>query len=241
MKVRLMQNDFQTADIYLIEGNKTLLITFAGNGDLYWIMQNKACDENAEYSYDYFDISKENYGVYLLFEQLLSDIKNINISEDKEFPLYVETDEEKKEYLENLELEKEMYRKSNMSHYNDLYDGANTITWHSDETAYEVSNIVKIQKMDNIFRVEFSSQPHIAGYDGELNQLGHMSIRFRNSGSRYSPFNILFMRMFNKLQEVDDVNDYGHQIHIEEYLYNNDKQKNIQKVKRKSNEKKDDN
>ena len=91
---------------------------------------------------------------------------------------------------------------------------------------------LKIKKMDNIFRVEFSSQPHIDGYDEELNQPGYMSIRFCNSGSRYAPFNILFMRMFNKLQEVDDVNDYGHQIHIEEYLYNNDKQKNIQKVKR---------
>lgn len=232
MKVRLIQNDFQTTDVYLIEENKTLLITFAGNGDLYWVIQNKACGENVKYSSDYFDISKDNYEVYSLFEQLFSDIKNINICENKEFPLYVETDEEKKEYLENLELEKEMYRKSNMSHYNDLYDGIDTITWHSDETAYEVSNIVKIKKMDNIFRVEFSSQPHIDGYDEELNELGHMSIRFRNSGSRYAPFNILFMRMFNKLQEVDDVNDYGHQIHIEEYLYNNDKQKNIQKVKR---------
>ena len=232
MKVRLIQNDFQTTDVYLIEENKTLLITFAGNGDLYWVIQNKACGENVKYSFDYFDISKDNYEVYSLFEQLFSDIKNINICENKEFPLYVETDEEKKEYLENLELEKEMYRKSNMSHYNDLYDGVDTITWHSDETAYEVSNIVKIKKMDNIFRVEFSSQPNIDGYDEELNQPGYMSIRFCNSGSRYAPFNILFMRMFNKLQEVDDVNDYGHQIHIEEYLYNNDKQKNIQKVKR---------
>ena len=79
MKVRLIQNDFQTTDVYLIEENKTLLITFAGNGDLYWVIQNKACGENVKYSSDYFDISKDNYEVYSLFEPLFSDIKNINI------------------------------------------------------------------------------------------------------------------------------------------------------------------
>lgn len=46
-----------------------------------------------------------------------------------------------------------------------------------------------------------------------------MGIRFRNSGSRYEPFNMVFMRMFLQLQKVDDISDYGHQIHIEEYLY----------------------
>lgn len=59
------------------------------------------------------------------------------------------------------------------------------------------------------------------GYDNEYLLDGLISIRFRNSGSRYAPFNRLFMKMFNKLQFLDDVNDYGHQIHIEEYLYNN--------------------
>ena len=64
MKVRLIQNDFQTTDVYLIEENKTLLITFAGNGDLYWVIQNKACGENVKYSSDYFDISKDNVIVF---------------------------------------------------------------------------------------------------------------------------------------------------------------------------------
>ena len=43
-----------------------------------------------------------------------------------------------------------------------------------------------------------------------------VSIRFRNSGSRYNPFNIIFMKMFNKLQEY---NPEYHQIHIEELEY----------------------
>ena len=55
----------------------------------------------------------------------------------------------------------------------------------------------------------------------------YIPIRFRNSGSFYNPFNVLFMRMHNKMKKIDDVNDIGHQIHIEEYLYN--KQKNLLK------------
>ena len=42
------------------------------------------------------------------------------------------------------------------------------------------------------------------------------SIRFRNSGSRYEPFNICFMQMYNELKNYDS---NCHQIHIEEYLY----------------------
>ena len=41
-------------------------------------------------------------------------------------------------------------------------------------------------------------------------------VRFRNSGSRYDPFNCVFMRFYQRLQEVDP--NY-HQVHIEELIY----------------------
>ena len=56
------------------------------------------------------------------------------------------------------------------------------------------------------------------GYEEEYNLENTISIRFRNSGSRYAPFNIIFMKMYLNLQKIDDVNDYGHQMHIEEHL-----------------------
>ena len=56
---------------------------------------------------------------------------------------------------------------------------------------------------------------------------GTMGIRFRNSGSRYMPFNAVFMRMFREMQNIDDVNDYGHQMHMEEYLYEKNKMKKL--------------
>ena len=98
-----------------------------------------------------------------------------------------------------------------------------TITWYSDETARAVANYVTVTKQDESFKLEFQTQPYIAGYDEEMNSCGTIVIRFRNSGSRYNPFNIIFMRMYNNMQEVEDSHEIGHQIHIEEYLYENKK------------------
>ena len=46
----------------------------------------------------------------------------------------------------------------------------------------------------------------------------------------YNPFNIIFMRMYENLKKIDDTHDYGHQIHMEEYLYKKDNQKVLKKV-----------
>lgn len=235
MKVVLKNNDYNVKDIYLIDENKTLSIMFAGTGDLYWIIKNTNINENDEYSYDSFEITRENYQIYNLFQKVFDDIKSINIfDEELEFPPYVETDEERKEYLENIEFDKKRYRFFNMSHYNDLYDEeTETITWISDETAYEVGNVVTIKKVNDKFLIEFKTQPYIEGFDKEDNTLGMMAIRFRNSGSRYNPFNMIFMRLFKNLQSVDDVNDYGHQLHMEEYLYEKNKIKSLLNKKMK--------
>ena len=229
MKVVLKTNEYNTKDIHLIENSKTLSVMFTGTGDLYWMIQNSKICSDEEYSYDSFEITKENYQLYFLFEKLFHDIKNINISHDEnEFPPFVETEEEKKNYLENLELDKKRYRMFNMAHYNDLYNNKeNTITWVSDATGFEVANKLSIKKLDDKFLIEFKTQPYVEGYEQEDNALGVIGIRFRNSGSRYNPFNIIFMRMFNEMQKIDDINNYGHQIHIEEYLYEKKKIKKL--------------
>lgn len=126
--------------------------------------------------------------------------------------------------------EKNKYRLFNLSNYNELFDKENNaVTWYSDETSHEVANILKIKKENESFELEFYIQPYIEGYDRDFNSLYHIPIRFRNSGSSYDPFNIVFMRMYEKMKQVDHVNDYGHQIHIEEYLYNQNKIKKLTK------------
>ncbi len=221
MKLTKEEHESGTA-IFLEEGDKTLSFTFGGNLDLYWTLRTK--NESASKT---FTITKENYGVYRLFARLFSDIEDINIHslEDEYLPFYIETEEEEREYLakraKEIEEEKEIYRKYNKAHYNDLFNPeSRKITWYSDETASKVANYVEIIEGEETYTLLFHQQPDIEGYDRDFKSAFYTPIRFRNSGSSYDPFNIIFMRMYNDMKDVDDVLDYGHQLHMEEYLYN---------------------
>ena len=224
MQYTLRKNEYNGKDIELIDGNKSLTIMFGGTGDLYWIIKNKGALKGKEYNYDNFVITKENYPLYSTFKKLITDIKEINIYDNPDFPPYIETEEEKEEYLYEQELDKKRYKMFNMSNYNSLYNQKeNKITWVSDETGFEVANKVQISNLDDKILIEFCTQPYIEGYEREDNLAGIMGIRFRNSGSRYEPFNYVFMRMYQELQQLDDVKDECHQIHIEEYLFSKKK------------------
>ena len=229
MKVIKQENEFGLI-ISFKELDKQFDVSFSGNGDLYWTI----CSENVNDDNN-FIITKENYEVYRLFEELFDDIENIKIFDDEEYiTFYLKTEEEKQEYIKNqkaeIEYEKNKYRLFNLSNYNELFDKENnTITWYSGETNHEVANILKIRKENESFELEFYIQPYIEGYDRDFNSLYHIPIRFRNSGSSYDPFNIVFMKMYEKMKQVYDISDYGHQIHIEEYLYNQNKIKKLTK------------
>lgn len=241
--IKVKDKDQSLFIISLTEGDKCVRFLFGGNGDLYWSFNARIDDKIDDKTYEkiamsgdkYFIITKENYAVYSLFEQLFLDIENISFAEE-EMPVYFESEEQEREYLKErekeIEYQKRKYREFNCSNYNELYDDeSKTITWYSDETAHEVANILKIKKNEDSFRIEFYIQPYVDGYDRELNYRNCVSIRFRNSGSRYKPFNISFMKMFNAMQEIDDVNDIGHQMHIEEYLYDNEMVKKLTNTK----------
>ena len=141
--------------------------------------------------------------MYDLFNKLYNDIENINISENHTFE------------------EPEKYHRYNLSNYNKLFNKEQkTITWYSDEDLHKIASIVKIKKLENSFKLEFLSQNPIKNHFPK-----EIQIRFRNSGSYYKPFNIVFMKMYNKLQEIEDIHDINHQYHIEEYLYIKEKNK----------------
>lgn len=201
-------------DIVISEGDKNLTILFGGTGDLYWMLRSSDPYDDSDHLS--FSISNENYALYEAFKNLFIRIENIDLYEDRTFPRYINTKEEIELYLKK---ERESFERTNKGHYHELFDKLNkTITWYSDETSHKVSNYVVIRMNKTSFDIDFYSQPHIWGYEREFNRKGVLSIRFRNSGSRYEPFNAVFMRMFHELQNIDDVNDEGHQIHIEEFL-----------------------
>lgn len=218
--MKVIKKETQFGYIILFdEEDKFIRFAFGGNGDLYWSIHNKYKNEDNEIKSNFFIITKENYGVYKLFENLFLDIENISIFDSEYDTLfYLENEEDMRVYLE------EQYRLFNHSNYNELFNKDNkTITWYSDETAHDVANILKIKKNKDSFKLEFYIQPHIDGYDEDFHSPNYIPIRFRNSGSSYDPFNVIFMRMYNNMRDIDDVNDYGHQIHIEEYIFNKEK------------------
>lgn len=216
-------------NFYIKEGNQVLKIIFGGNLDLYWILYNYSkIDKNLsietlkkmyyrETKYK-FIITKENYFIYSLFEELYDDVK--------ESKLFIPTDNKSSEdNLEELDFDfmnymteekskmlNEKYKK--FAAYQLLFDGK-TIEWHSDDDSYERADRVVIKKIDDTFLLEFI-RPAVTE-DNFIHRIpGSISIRFRNSGSTYDPYNMIFMRMFNKLQAYDP--EY-HQIHMEELPY----------------------
>lgn len=246
MEIIKQKSEIGTYDFYITKENQTLYITFSGNGDLYWIINNQKI--NAETFEEHlkhlqspyqeiFTITKENYHIYSLFNELIEDIKEARIhipEEEKNDDFLIDFEDLFEEY-ENLYTEdhespvERCNRKNaeykDYSRYKWLYhDGI--ISWHSDEHIYEDANRVKIYKEDENIILEFS-RPPVKEEELIYHMTGSIGIRFRNSGSTYEPFNQIFMRLYNKLGEYDP--NY-HQIHLEEIEY--------QKKLKKQNDKK---
>jgi hypothetical protein len=207
------------------EQDKTLIISFGGNLDLYWTLRlNKeyeTYEETQEEIYDIFTITKENYEIYSLFETLIKDVKDANvytpnkiceINENNEVEFYPPSYEEIKRTAQRNEELKQEYGYQRIM--ND-----NCIEWHSDEEPYNIADVVKISQQDENILIEFY-RPKLTEEKFGMRFPGTVTIRFRNSGSYYHPFNFVFMRHFNKLQEFDPVLDNEfHQLHIEELTY----------------------
>lgn len=188
------KNDFGY-DVFTMKTNEgTFQILFATNGDLYW---RYLCEENILNSPERKEIiiTKENYFIYGLFFDLYKSIKQNKVYFDIEESDYFYVKGENKLFKNGV------------------------IDWHSDEFPDEIASRLIIKKEEESFKLTFIKSKQ--EYDGM--QPTTYSIRFCNSGSRYRPYNIVFMNMYKELKKHDFDN---HQIHIEEYLYN-------QKVKKK--------
>ena len=108
MKVIKHENEFRLI-ISFQELDKQFDVSFSGNGDLYWTIRSENVNDDNN-----FIITKENYEVYRLFEELFDDIENIKIFDDEEYiTFYLKTEEEKQEYIKNQKDEIE-YEKINI-------------------------------------------------------------------------------------------------------------------------------
>lgn len=159
----------------------TVIINFAGNLDLYWNVypNKKSKRDRVQYS---FEVDESVPYLYDTFVGVFDAI-----SQNKPYYNSLVGDEEFREkvlpkylYSDKIELRK-----------------GNSIIWKSDDFYSEVASYVKITKAGNKFKITM----HKSTSDEERNTF---SVRFRNSGSRYNPYNTVFMSQFDRLCKFDN-------------------------------------
>ena len=186
---------------------KQLEVDFAGNLDLYFTLRNFGQNPS-------FVIAKDNFHVYEVFDKLYVEVLNGSVFEpmsEAEVESLVEfCDWRAEDYHEALKnkLEEQEKIKSwfkNEALLNGLVQNGK-IVWHSDDYPYDEAPYMIIEKLEDSYKLSFYNN---------INDSKFISIRFRNSGSRYGYFSGCFMRAYRELQQISN---NVHQIHIEEYL-----------------------
>lgn len=194
MEIKKQYNG-ESYDFAFRKDNKILEILFARNLDLYFRVREKDVLLGEVNRTIDFDITKEDYEIYSIFDSLYREIIS-----GKLFDEY--------EGMYNYD-----YKRSDA--YGMLVDRNKNINWISDDGPTDVEDRLKISKLNkDVYRLSFirNDKP----LDFAFKSAHSIVIRFRNSGSLYTPFNVAFMRLYQRLQNIDP--NY-HQIHIEEYEY----------------------
>jgi hypothetical protein len=225
MEVIKKKSEVGAYDICIKESeDKSLALIWGGNGDLYWLLDNlEEMDVKEDPMYDTFCITKKDYAIYSMFEELYDDLMNGRIYLPEEhMNTHVEdlTEEEKEEVEKYNAYEIEHAREENedikRSARYQLLTADNVVTWYSDEEERRIAEIVRISKQEDSILLEFIRQSKKDDL-GDTRLPGYYSIRFRTSGSTYTPCDLVFTRHFLKMQEYDF--DAPQQIHIEEWCY----------------------
>ena len=186
--------------------NGSFDIMFGGNLDLYWYYWPEEDFKDWPLAKT-FTISKENYFIYQKLDELYKNIK--------EQKPYQSKDENVSTVFGSSKLINESPR--SQYSYKNLFQN-DIIKWYSDDAPLEEASMLEIKYQEDKYIITFHQGKEDFGFPT-------YTIRFRNSGSRYEPYNLAFMNMYNSLSEY---NPNYHQIHIEEYLYN----KKLQKLKK---------
>ena len=211
MEIKRQQGMESGFDYQLIDDNKTLDITYGGNLDLYMMLGDRtSIPDDKCYSID-FDITKENYEIYSIFDTLYKEVITGDVYGPVDEPEELEEDEE----VENFLPQEEHYFDTSSYQYHLLVDENQVITWVSDEGLMDSEDAFKFYKVDeDTYRLTFLRNDIKPEYG--FKSASRIVVRICNSGSRYNPFNCPFMRMFQKLQNIDPA---VHQINMEELLY----------------------
>ncbi len=174
-------------DVLIRDGKKLLKIFYGANGDLYFdIFGSRNKEENSLCSAT-FSINK-NEEIYKYFQFLVNNIIFCKVFDMSETELElcdfnkIFTDDSIQKRNENLKT-KQVYKKLVQN---------DTVIWYSDNTYDENANILQIERNCEEIKLTFIDNPADPAFG--------FGIRICNSGSKYDPFNICFMNLFNQLQ-----------------------------------------
>jgi hypothetical protein len=151
----------------------TFEILFGGNGDLYFSPKMKRIELFDLDDPIKFIITLDDNYLYEVFNDLYNNIINYKVSD-------------------NLSSDFLYQKRVDISRKYPLVNN-NIISWHSDEDEASISSILNISKENDNIILEFNK----SRVDDDMYKT--YSIRFRNSGSTYKPFNFSFVELYNKL------------------------------------------
>lgn len=184
MNLKFKDNMFfeNMKDIFIEKNGKILKIFFGGNGDLYFKLFEEYSINELESKISNFCISQDDI-IYSNFEKLTNDILNCNVFDltDIEFKFC---------NYDNIKMFNKRLKNTNI--YTSLVHNE-IIEWVSDSICDEKANKLRIEKNEKEIFLTFINNPKDSIFD--------FGIRINNSRSKYAPFNICFMNLFNQLQE----------------------------------------
>lgn len=184
MIVEFKNNNYfdKVKDILIRDGKNLLKIFYGSNLDLYIdIFGDYNIDENGRYN-AIFSINK-NQEIYQYFENLMDNIIKCKVFDASDIKLEIyNTKEQMNELLKDNDV------------YNKLVQNS-AIIWYSDNIYDEKANKLKIEKKDDKIILNFTDNPDDPTFG--------FGIRICNSGSKYDPFNLCFMNLFNQLQVLN--------------------------------------
>ncbi|MBQ6546615.1 MAG: hypothetical protein IJL74_01285 [Bacilli bacterium] len=145
--------------------------------DLCW-----SCDDKEDSDTSSIEFGPEDSYMYTLIDEVYD-----SISTNQPFK-HLKYDFEAKDlvFLEGNDYSKRLFKNG-------------MVEWHSDDCIYRVGSIIYITKENNRYIVTLQKgKTHI----NRIYPFSDFTVSIANN-SRYSPYNITFMNMFNKLREYD--------------------------------------
>lgn len=179
-------------DIFIRDGKKLLKIFYGANGDLYFDIFG-SCNKNENGLRTAIFSIKQHEEVYQYFEQLVNCIIGCEVFDMSDIELkFCDFDNDVTDELNSAQKRNENLKTKQV--YKKLVHN-DTIIWHSDNIYDESANILQIEGNREEIKLTFIDNPDDPSFG--------FGIRICNSGSKYDPFNICFMKLFNQLQLLD--------------------------------------